>query len=135
MRKSTAALGVAGLLLLSGCSSGSETAPVACEELDAAVVEEINFVLEAYENGETITSGKIIQVQMEGAGTFPYVALIAAKLTQAGTVALWAQGEGNFIVPLNEPAISATPEAAVESPVISQVLNSPEGQATIKCVK
>jgi hypothetical protein len=138
MKKSLIALGAAALAFtsLTACSSGgeTETAPVACEELPADEVAEFNYVFEAYENGESITSGAITPVQMEGAGTLPYVALIAAKLNKAGTVALWAQGEGGFIVPLNEAAISAMPDAAAEGDV-SQWLNSSEGQATIACVQ
>jgi hypothetical protein len=137
MRKSLIALGAASLAFtsLTACSGGgeSETAPVACEELTAEEISEFNFVFEAYENGESISSGAITPVQMEGAGTSPYVAMIAAKLNKAGTVALWAEGEGGFIVPLNEAAISAMPDAAAEEDV-SQWLNSPEGQATIECV-
>lgn len=137
MKKSLIALGAAALAFtsLTACSSEgeTETAPVACEDLSAEEVAEINFGLEAYENGESITSAKITPVEMVGAGSLPYVALIAAKLNQAGTVALWAQGEGGFLIPLNEEAISAMPDAAAEDDV-SQWLNTPEGQATIQCV-
>jgi hypothetical protein len=136
MRKSLTAFSAAALLLLTGCSSGeTEAATSTCEDLDAAMVEEINFTLEAYGNGETITGGKVTQVEMAGAGTMPFVALIAAPLNKAGAVALWAEGEGGFIVPLNQEAISAMPDAAVEDDAVSQALNSPEGQATIACVQ
>lgn len=119
---------------VSGQLSNKSPAVAACQELSAAGVAEFNFTLDAYENGESITSGKLIPVNMEGAGTLPYVAMIAAKLNKAGTVALWAQGKGGFIIPLNSSAFMAMPEAAAEGDV-SKWANSPEGQATIKCVK
>lgn len=128
--------GVLALTVLTACGGSTESTEAAeCTDLSVEIADEINFTLEAYGNGESITGGKITPVQMDGAGTMPWNALIAAQLTQAGVVGLWAYGEGGFLIPLNAEAISAMPDAAVTNQeAVNQALNSSEGQATIQCV-
>lgn len=124
-------------VFLAACGGSSEPAATDCGPVDQAALTAINDTLAPYEQGETASGGTSVPVDLPGAGSMNWDLLVAAKLTKAGEPGLWALNQSaGFIVPLNQAAISAMPDAAVtDQSAISDAVNSAEGQAALACVK
>ncbi len=133
----SAIAGVALVGALSACGSESTESSGSCPELDPAYVTSLNDTLVAYEQGETVTTGTSINVDIPSAGTMSWDLLVAAKLDASGQVGLWAFNTASgFVVPLNDAAIASMPDAAVtDGSAASGALNSPEGQAALACIQ
>ena len=133
----TVASGILLLTTLTGCGSESTaTSANSCIPADQALITTLNDTLLAYEQGETVTNGTSMTVDLPGAGTMKWDVLVAAKLNKSGEAGLWAFNESaGFVIPLNQAAINSMPDAAADGgTAVNGALNSSEGKAALACI-
>jgi hypothetical protein len=126
----------ASALVLTACGGSSSTETAACEPANPTLTGWVNDTLDAYGEGESIFGGSSANVDLPGAGTMGWDALLVAPLTNAGEPGLWAfNTSAQFVVPLNSAAISAMPDAAVgDGAAVKNAVDSAEAQALLACL-